>query len=188
MSRKIKFDIDKKCAKEGEMVLVAWECGMPDAVTLTIENGYETTRLQLADSGSRAILIGKSKGKTTLRLTVAQGGKIERKELCVRVKNIKPIRAKAYRTRRPRRQFSLRDVPRRVGEWWRTLRSRVRYAWQSMTPRQRRIYKALLIMIAVLWLGGMWRSAGYKAGYEQAMKDAQRVEIGVEKGSDFGSI
>lgn len=185
MSSKIKFDIDKKCAKEGETVLVAWECGMPDAVTLTIENGYETTRLQLADSGSRAILIGKSKGKTTLRLTVAQGGKIERKELSVRVKNIKPIRAKAYR---PRRQFSLRDVPRRVGEWWRTMCSRVRYAWQSMTPRQRRIYKAVLIMLVVMWLGGMWRSAGYKAGYEQAMKDAQRVEIGVEKGSGFGSI
>ena len=178
MSSKIRFDIDKKSVREGETVMVAWECGMPDAVTLTIENGYETTRLQLADSGSRAILIGKSKGKTTLRLTVAKSGKIERKELSVKVKNIKPIRAKTYR---PRRQFSLRDVPQRVGEWWRTLSSRVRYAWQSMTPRQRRIYKAVLIMLVVMWIGGMWRSAGYRAGYEQAMKDAQRVEIGITK-------
>lgn len=178
MSSKIKFDIDKKSAKEGESVLVAWECGMPDAVTLTIENGYDTTRLQLADSGSRAILIGKSKGKTTLRLTVARGGKIERKELSIRVKNVKSIRAKVYRSRR---KFSLREVPKRVSGWWRTLRARLSYAWQSMTPKQRRLYKIVLVMMVVLWLGGLWRSAGYRAGYEQAMKDAQNIEIGVSR-------
>ncbi len=182
MSNKIKFDIDRRSVREGDTVMVAWDCGVPDAVTLTIENGYETTRLQLADSGSRAIVVGKSKGKTTLTLAVAQSGKIERKVLSIRVKNIKPIRARAYRPRSARcASWSLRDVPRRVGEWWRSMASRVRYAWSVMPPRQKRIYKFLLIALAVMWMGSAWRNAGYRAGYEQAVKDSQRVEIGVDK-------
>ena len=183
MSKEIKFDIDRKSVQEGETIMVAWECGMPDAVTLTIENGYETSRMQLADSGSRTILIGKSKGKTTLRLTVAKGGKIERREVAVKVKNIKPIRAKTYR---PRSKFSLRNLPQKVGEWWRSLRSKVSYAWQVMPPRQKRLYKIFLIVLAVMWISGLGRTAGYKAGYEQAMKDAQRVEIGVGEKGNFG--
>lgn len=168
MSGKINFSIDKKNAREGETVMVAWECGTPDAVTLTIENGYETSRLQLPDSGSRSVLIGKSKGKTTLRLAVAQGGKIERRELSVKVKNIKPIRAKTYR---PRSRFTLRGLIARVGEWWRTLLSRVSYAWRVMPPKRQRLYKFLLILLAVMWMGSLWRNAGYRAGYEQAIRD-----------------
>ena len=173
MSSKINFSIDRKNAREGESVMVAWECGMPDAVTLTIENGYESSRIQLPDSGSRAILIGKSKGKTTLRLTVAKGGKIERKELTIKVKNIKPIRAKAYR---PRTKFSLRDLLRRVGEWWRSFCSRVSYAWRTMPPKRQRFYKILLLVLAITWMGSAWRNAGYRAGYEQAIRDTQTTE------------
>ena len=187
MSAKINFTVDRKSVREGETVMVTWDAGVPDAVTLTIENGYETSRLQLPDSGSRAVMIAKSKGKTTLRLAVAQGGRVERRELCVKVKNIKPIRAKAYRPKSHRnRQFSLKNLPRRIGEWWRTFCSRMRYAWQVMPPKQKRIYRILLIVLAVMWMGSMWRNAGYRAGYEQAIRDAQQIEA--EYGAPRGKV
>lgn len=175
MSSKIKFGVDRKSAGEGEYVTLSWDCGMPDSVTLTIENGYRTTRLQLPDSGSRTILIEKSKGKTTFRLAAAQGTRKEVSELSVKVKNLKTIRAKAYRPKSGK-TFSFRGLWGRVVAWWRSFTGRLSYAWRVMPARQKRIYKIMLILLAVMWAGSAWRNAGYRAGYEQALRDQQQIE------------
>lgn len=175
MSSKIKFSIDRKSAGEGEYVTLSWDCGMPDNVTLTIENGYRTTRLQLPDSGSRTVLIEKSKGKTTFRLAAAQGTRKEVSELSVKVKNLKTIRAKAYRPKRGK-HFSLKGLWGRIVAWWRSFTGRLSYAWRVMPPRQKRIYKIVLIVLAIMWAGSAWRNAGYRAGYEQALRDQQQIE------------
>lgn len=176
MSSKIKFTADRKSASEGEYVTLTWDCGMPDSVTLTIENGYRTSRLQLPDSGSRTILIEKSKGKTTFRLAAAQGTRKEVSELSVKVKNLKTIRAREYRPKSSKK-FSLRGLWSRLVAWWRNLCGRVSYGWRVMPPRQKRIYKIVLIALAQMWAGSAWRNAGYRAGYEQALRDSQRYEM-----------
>ena len=175
MSSKIKFSIDRKSAGEGEYVTLSWDCGMPDNVTLTIENGYRTSRLQLPDSGSRTVLIEKSKGKTTFRLAATQGTRKEVSELSVKVKNLKTIRAKAYRPKRGK-HFSLNGLWGRIVAWWRSFTGRLSYAWRVMPPRQKRIYKIVLIVLAIMWAGSAWRNAGYRAGYEQALRDQQQIE------------
>lgn len=185
MSKKIEFTADRKSADEGGYVTLSWDCGMPDSVTLTIENGYKTTRLQLPDSGSRTILIEKSKGKTTFRLAVAQGTSKTTSELSVKVKNIKPLRAKAYRPHKSRRGFSFRGLGGRIATWWRNFTGRVSYGWRAMSPRQRRTYKIILILLAIMWAGSAWRNAGYRAGYQQAIRDRQQTETTYHTSSEF---
>ena len=177
----ITFDVDRRSAKEGESITVTWDCGVPDSVSLRVDNGYRPFILQLADSGSRAIMIEKSKGKTTLRLTASCGTRKESREIVVKVKNTKVIKAKEVRYRRSRRNTST-SLP-SFRELWGKLRSglrgfvqRVEYAWRTMPPRTKRIYKFLLILLAAMWISSMGRSQGYKAGYEQGIKDRQSVE------------
>ena len=177
----ITFDVDRRSAKEGESITVTWDCGVPDSVNLRVDNGYRPFILQLADSGSRAIAIEKSKGKTTLRLTASCGTRKESREIVVKVKNTKVIKPKEVRYRRSR-STAQNNIP-SLRELWGKLRSglrgfvqRVEYAWRTMPPRTKRIYKFLLILLAAMWISSMGRSQGYKAGYEQGIKDRQSVE------------
>lgn len=177
----ITFDVDRRSAKEGETITVTWDCGVPDSVSLRVDNGYRPFILQLADSGSRAIAIEKSKGKTTLRLTASCGTRKESREIAVKVKNTKVIKAKEVRYRRsrstsPNRLSSLRELWGKLRSGLRGSVQRVEYAWRTMPPRTKRIYKFLLILLAAMWISSMGRSQGYKAGYEQGIKDRQSVE------------
>ncbi|MBR2400502.1 MAG: hypothetical protein IKB03_01920 [Tidjanibacter sp.] len=180
---KIIFSVDRKSAHEGENVMVAWECDLPDAVTLTINNGYTTSQIQLADSGSRSVTMTKSKGKTTLRLTAAFGGRIERKEIDVRVQNLKvtrtysaPNRGRSGARGGSHRNFSLRGWWERVAYRLRSYWQRVKYAWQTMPPKTKRIYKFMLILLAAMWLSSLSQGRGYKAGYERGFQDAVEMQ------------
>lgn len=177
----ISFSADRTHATEGEVVTLSWDCGVPDSVTLRIDNGYKTTLLHLPDSGTRAILIEKSKGKTTLQLTAVIGTRKEHKELSVRVKNLKVIRPREATRRSSRRRFSMADLsPKQLWQqikgavvgFWRKLE----YGWRIMPPKTKRIYKFLLILLAAMWISAMGQSRGYKAGYEQGIKDRATVE------------
>ena len=168
----IKFVVDRKTVEEGESVMLSWECGVPDAVTLTIDNGYTKSQIQLPDSGSRSVAIQRSKGATTLRLTVAQSGRIERREIAVKVKNIKRVKAKAYRPSSAARGGALKDLLGRVRYKLRGLLQRVAYAWAAMPRRRKRIYQALLVWLTAMMISTCAHNNGYKAGYQEAMRQS----------------
>lgn len=170
-NNEIKFVVDRKSAEEGENVLVSWECGLPDAVTLTIDNGFTKSQIQLPDSGSRTVAIQRSKGSTTLRLTVAQSGRIERREIAVKVKNIKRVKAKTYRARPQGGGGSIRSFFQRIGYKLRGWMGRMGYAWRAMPLKRRRIYLALLIWAAAMMLSTCSHNNGYKAGYQRALQE-----------------
>lgn len=173
----INFSVDRTSATEGESVVVAWDCGVPDSVSLTIDNGYSSSRLQLADSGSRVIMVGRSKGTMKLRLTVAAAGRIERRELSIKVKNLRTVKAKTARPKN-RPQFSPKGLFGRVATWARNVRQRFSYAWRVMPAKQKRIYIIMLLVLAALWIGALSRDAGYRAGYERGLMDASRPAAG----------
>jgi hypothetical protein len=170
-NKDIKFVVDRKSAQEGENVLVSWECGLPDAVTLTIDNGLTKSQIQLPDSGSRTVAIQRSKGSTILRLTVAQSGHIERREIAVKVKNLKTIKAKPYRATSRRSGGSLKGLIQRLGDKLRQFVGRVGYSWRAIPPRKRRIYQALLIWAAAMMISTCSHNSGYQAGYKRALQD-----------------
>lgn len=165
----IKFAIDRTSAEEGENVMVTWECGIPDAVTLTIDNGFTKSQIQLPDSGARSVAIQRSKGSTTLRLTVAQSGKIVRRELTVKVKNIKRVKAKTYRPSSSR-GGSLKGLFGRLGGKINGFVQRMGYAWRAMPLRRRRIYQALFIWIAAMMVSTCSHNRGYEAGLNHALQ------------------
>lgn len=170
----IKFVVDRKSANEGENVMVSWECGIPDAVTLTIDNGYTKSQIQLPDSGSRSVAIQKSKGSTTLRLTVAQSGAIVRRELTVKVKNIKRVKAKTYRPSSSR-GGSFKGLWGKLSYRVNSFMQRMAYSWRAMPPRRRRIYQAIFIWLAAMMVATCSHNSGYEAGYQKALQE-QRTD------------
>lgn len=177
---KIVFSIDRTDVNEGENVMVAWDCGIPDAVTLTIDNGYSVSQIQLADSGSRMVSIHKSKGRTTLRLTVAMGGRIERREVVVKVKNLKTTKTHSTSNRgqnwsrgTSRNGFSFRKLYDKARYKIRGFFQRLSYGWSAMPRRTKRIYQFAFVLMIAMWFNTCGQSKGYQMGYEQAMREAQ---------------
>lgn len=173
----IKFVVDRIKAQEGETVMLSWECGVPDAVTLTIDNGFTKSQIQLPDSGSRSVAIQKSKGTTTLRLTVAASGRIVRREVVVRVKNLKTIKARPYRASSSPRGGSLKGLWGRVNGWFRGQLQRWSYAWRAMPPRRRRIYQAIFIWLMAMMVATCSHNSGYTAGYKEALRQVQSGSV-----------
>ncbi|MBE6201374.1 MAG: hypothetical protein E7134_04200 [Rikenellaceae bacterium] len=177
----IQFSTDRQSATEGEVINVSWDCGVPDSVALKVENGYRTYILQLADSGSRALMVEKSKGKMTLTLTRACGVHKDSKTIAVKVKNLKVVKARPARSHSTRSNGG-RSIPspsqlwQRIKEGTRAFIGRIKYAWQVMPPKTKRIYRIVLIVLAVLYISSIGQSRGYRAGYEQAIKDQQTIE------------
>lgn len=167
----IKFSVDRSSATEGESVMVAWDCGVPDSVTLTIDNGLSSSRIQLSDSGSRMVMVGRCKGRMVLRLAVASAGRIERRELVVKVKNLRTIKAKSAR-RTSSRTFTPNGFVGRAVRWVENLWRRLAYSWRVMPAKQKRIYVIMLLLLAALWISALSRNAGYEAGYREGLKGA----------------
>ena len=170
----IEFKVDRKRVKEGDIVVVTWNCNLPDSVTLIIDNGYNISRIQLPDSGTRSVLIQRSKGKTTLRLSVVQGGKVEYKE--VEVKNISLTNDNGHRTYQGNSTSSTSSL----SGWFGRLKykislfiQRFTYGWRVMPENKRRTYKILLAVLIVLWIAVIFQRIGYNAGYEKGRQEFQ---------------
>lgn len=181
---KIVFSVDRTDVNEGENVMVAWDCGIPDAVTLTIDNGYSVSQIQLADSGSRMVSIHKSKGRTVLRLTAATGGRIERREVAVKVNNLKTTRTHSTSNRgqnwsrgTSRNGFSFRTLYDKARYKTRGFFQRLSYGWSAMPRRTKRIYQFAFVLMIAMWFNTCGQSKGYQMGYEQAMRDAQSATV-----------
>jgi len=143
---------------------VSWDCESPDAVSLTVDNGFRETSVQLADSGSRSVVMDQSKGNTTLRLTVVQNGKVQKEELSVKVSKPK---AKTTKQHRP-----LNNPFKNLNGNWSSFIYRLRYGWQMLPDKKRKIYKAIFFGLIALWLFGIAESIGYKAGFKKGYESA----------------
>lgn len=176
MSKEIQFQVGKTKVREGDYVVISWQCDSPDAVSLTVDNGLSPYNVQLADSGSRSVTIEKSKGKkTVLRLNVVYNGKVERKELEVKVEEVREAKAPKARQARPARSF--RNPFRNFKANWNSFKYRLRYGWQVMPEKKRRIYKAIMYGLLAVWLFSIVRTCGYQAGYQKGLESAPQSTI-----------
>lgn len=172
MSKEIQFKTDRTKVREGEYVIISWQCDSPDAVSLTVDNGFSSYSVQLADSGSRSVTVEKSKGrKTVLRLNAVYNGKVERKEIEVKVEEVKARRApKAGTSPKP-----FRNPFRNFRSGWNSFKYRLSYGWQAMPEKKRRNYTTVLIALALVWLFTVARTCGYQAGYQKALDSAPQT-------------
>lgn len=176
---KTDFKVDKKKAKVGDWVTVSWNCDSPDAVSLTVDNGYSSYNVQLADSGSYGITIAKSKGKTILRLNVVFNGKVQREELEVKVEESEHHQQstgssrKVYEAEPPRssKKRSFGNPLSWLSRKWSDFNARFRYGWSLLPEKKKRIYKIALWVIVAVWLFSIAQSIGYKAGYQRGIQE-----------------
>lgn len=143
------FTVDKTVVTEGDIVEVCWDCPGADNAEMTIDNGYKTTTLPLALSGSKRFRLHRSKGRTRLVITAMVEGKRYSKTQKVKVKEIPVTKAETV-DHRGRRMGKLRQwmsLPK-----WQIWRSRYRQGWQMMSPEKRLASRLLLILGGVLLL------------------------------------
>lgn len=133
--------------REGDCVTLCWECGCPDSVTLTVDNGYRKDSTEVGYDGSTRIVLSASKGKTVFTLTARTNGKAEERTVAVKVKNNsvpEQSGGSAVHGRLKKKIESLKA-------WWAQYRYRLRYAWKYM-PRKQKILWYVLIGMTVLML------------------------------------
>lgn len=174
---KITFSVDRQKATEGQSVTVSWSCESPDAVSLTVDNGFESTSVQLPDSGSRAIPIQKSKRKTVLTLNAVFNGKVQRESIDVKVENIKVIRPE--RVNYSKGGSSLKDLnplP-ALKAFFSNVLEKFSQWWFSLPEGRRRLIKIILAAAIALVVADLCRSLGYQAGYERGYLDGQQIGI-----------
>ena len=165
----IQFSVDKTKVREGDYVIITWNCDSPDAVSLTVDGGISSYNTQLADSGSRSVTLDKAKGgKVILRLNVVYNGKVERKELAVKVEAVKA--AKAHKAKKVHTSRPVSNPFRNLKQNWNSFLYRLKYGWQAMPEKKRRRYKAIFCVLLAVWLFSIARTCGYQAGYEKGLE------------------
>ena len=144
-NNKLSLITDKKSASEGEFIEINWNCDdCPDSLLLTIDSGYDSYTIPIADSGSTRIVMSRSKRKTTITLKALISGKKVSESTSVRIKNFKRSRVSRANTTR-----SMKMRKEKLYAKWCVFRAQVKYWWLSLKKWQ----KALWIALLALWLG-----------------------------------
>jgi len=152
------FSVDREKAQEGEYVTVSWSCQDTEAVSLSVNDGVMEYSMSLADSGSRTILIQNSpKGKTVLTLRSVNNGKVEKKEISVKVKNVETAKATKVGSFQDKVQIFFSDLK----SSWRTFSARMKYGWQNLPPKRKTFFKIILIALVLIYLDILIHSFAY---------------------------
>lgn len=154
MKSKLTLSTDRKSASEGEFIEIRWNCDLcPDSLSLTIDSGYKSDTIAVADSGTTRIAMSRSKGKTRITLKGVVSGKKVSESIDIRVKNIKSTRP-ASASGMGRMQIWKEKAQAK----WYVFRAQMKYWWLS----QKKWQKALWIALLALWLGLLISSFGKK--------------------------
>lgn len=145
MKSKLSLTTDKKSASEGEFIEIRWRCdACPESLTLTIDSGYKSDTIAVADSGSTRIAMSRSQGKTKIILKGIISGKKVSESVEIRIKNHRNS------SKSPASGIGrMKMWKEKIQAGWYVLRARVKYWWLS----QKKWQKALWIALIVLWFG-----------------------------------
>lgn len=113
----IVFTIDKTRVTEHEYITVRWECGMPDQVSLTVEDGTRQV-FQLGDSGTKVIEASGNTDIIRLTLRASVKGNVYHKELSVKVRHRDAKSGKGHRSSRRQRERKPTSVISNIKNWW----------------------------------------------------------------------
>lgn len=149
------FETDRRTVTEGDVVELSWQCEGAESVTLTIDNGYRSTDIPLAVSGSKRFRLNRSKGRTHLTLAVSLMGKIYRKKISVRVKPLPTAHADII-DQRGRTVTPLRHWWQGARAKWSTFRSNLRHTLRSLPESKQMAVKMLVIIGVALLLCAVW--------------------------------
>lgn len=146
-----KFEADRTSGTEGDCVTLSWECGCPDSVTLTVDNGYRKDSMEVGYDGSTRMVLAASKGKTVYTLTARTNGKAEEMSVTVKVKNTSSGKAS-----KPKSEVgSLKLRLEKFKAWWIQYKYRLKYSWQYMPKKQKILWYVLIGLTVLMLLSGI---------------------------------
>ena len=130
----IVFKVDKDVVTEGDVVMVTWACPNATDVSVTLDNGYKSARMNVESAGSKKFRLNRSKGKTkiTLEYTDAKGRRRD-DTIKVRVKEL-PY-TKAEEVGGSKSSFA---------GWWNKFSNKIKLSWNSLTDKKK-------IAMVVVW-------------------------------------
>lgn len=154
------LSVDKKTIEEGQYVLLTWDCGDPDQVSLVVEEGASRRVLPLSNSGTTSVLPTGESDTMRLRLRcVDASGKVLEEERTVKVKRrvlkAERVDGSPFDGGQGRKTQSSGDRPaflERAGQWWRRRKEAARAFW-SVQPKDKKLaFKVLGILVATDFL------------------------------------
>lgn len=144
------FTTDKTTLTEGDIIELRWDCGEGTDTILTIDNGYRKSDIPLGSVGTRKFRLNRSKGRTRLTLRTKENGKERVKEIKVRVRKLKPVKAETvYENGRSGRGEDLRQ---KLSQW----RQRFKTGFRALPVQKQMAYKILGLMAAGLVISAIW--------------------------------
>jgi|GEM_PF-3474766 len=148
---KIVFTIDKTRVTEHEYITVRWECGMPDQVSLTVEDGTRQV-FQLGDSGTKVIEASGNTDIIRLTLRASVKGNVYHKELSVKVRHRDAKSGKGHRSSRRQRERKPTSVISNIKNWWDEGIYRVRTTWSYLPENKKLALETIGLMCCVMLL------------------------------------
>ncbi|MDD2595422.1 MAG: hypothetical protein PHD11_06370 [Bacteroidales bacterium] len=143
------MDIKVNNAKvtEGDIVEVQWSCPEGQNAQISIDNGYKTAIDNVSGQGSKKFKLNRSKGKTVFTITAQENGKTVSKKAAVRVKKLKPIKAKVNRNGF---NGSTSASAGKAREKFNLLKSRLKYSWSVIPEKKKLAITVSFILLAVM--------------------------------------
>lgn len=147
----IVFTVDKTRVTEHEYVTVHWECGMPDQVSLAVEDGTRQV-FQLGDSGTKVIEASGNADIIRLTLKASVKGVVYQKELSVKVKRQTVRSGKMHRDAHRRNSRSLSSVISNIKNWWNESIYRFRTSWNYLPDNKKLALETIGLMSIIMLL------------------------------------
>lgn len=133
----ITFVTNRSVVTEGDVVEVRWECPNAQYVSLSIDNGFKSTHMDLEMSGVKRFKLNRSKGKTKLVLSATIQGRTYKETQNVRVKSMKTVRAETVDQHgNPVGKGKL--WMHKIVTKWQTYRRTFKYNW-SLLPEKKQV-------------------------------------------------
>lgn len=139
----MEFNISSTSVTEGDIIEVTWNCPGAEFAEITINNGYKSQSSTVANQGAKKYKLIRSKGRTAITLNAIENGKKESQKLSVRVKKIKPIKARInYRERR--------TTPFKAK--FQQFLDKIKFYWSNLTEKKRIVLQVIgmLLVLSVL--------------------------------------
>lgn len=142
----ITFVTNRSVVTEGDVVEIRWECPNAQSVSLSIDNGFKNTQMELEMSGVKRFRLNRSKGKTKLILSAVVNGRTYKETQNVKVKPLKTVHAETV-DQQGNPVGKGKQWMQRLVTKWQTYKRTFKYNWSLLPEKKQVAGKALGIMV-----------------------------------------
>lgn len=139
------FKVNKKKVKEGGIVEVKWNCPNASSATISINNGFKTSSLEVSAKGSKKFKLNRSNGETIISLESTINGVTSKES-----RNVVVVPNKKYDSYKKISPFE-----EKFKKWW----SNIKYSWRVLPPEKKQANIIILMIFVILIISSFYSPA-----------------------------